>query len=225
MTLTLAGKQTPCLVHHGESGNGNARELTAHRNATETELAEKARENPREAFEGVLRLYQTDVRVLMRRHFGDSAEADEVAQEVFVQIYQSIDKFRQEGSLRAWVMAIAKNQILLYFRNETRRRRLTGLIIPPDILAINATSTDADPFNHGTAEAEVRALQDCLHRLGDRPRSLVEAFYFEGRSAEAIAAEHGKNAGAIRMLLLRIRKQLGKCIRMKFQLENGESHE
>ncbi len=116
------------------------------------------------------------------RHFGNSAEADEVAQEAFVQIYQSMEKFRQEGSLRAWVMAIARNQILLYFRNETRRRRLTGPIIPPEILEIDVTTTDADPFQHETAE-------------------------------------NGQSAGAIRMMLMRIRKQLGKCIRTKLQLE------
>ncbi|TWU02849.1 ECF RNA polymerase sigma factor SigE [Stieleria varia] len=161
----------------------------------------------------------------MRRYFGNSAEADEVAQEVFVQVYQSMAKFRQEGSLRAWVMSIARNQILLYFRNETRRRRLTGVIIPPEILEIDATTTDADPFEHETADSELNALQDCLHRLGDKPRALVEAFYFQGTSAESLAAENGKNAGGIRMMLMRIRKQLGKCIRAKLNLENGGSHE
>jgi len=212
-------------VQHFESRNGNAKELTADSNSIEAELAEMARENPREAFDAVLRLYQADIRILMRRHFGNSVEADEVAQEVFVQIYQSMAKFRQEGSLRAWVMAIARNQILLYFRNETRRRRLTGVIVSPEILEIDATTTDADPFQHETAEAELHALQNCLQRLGDAPRGLVEAFYFQARSAESLAVENGQSAGAIRMMLMRIRKQLGKCIRMKLQLKYGGSHE
>ncbi|MCS7468608.1 sigma-70 family RNA polymerase sigma factor [Stieleria sp. ICT_E10.1] len=199
--------------------------MTADSKAIETELAEKARETPREAFEAVLRLYQADIRILTRRHFGNSAEADEVAQEVFVQVYHSMAKFRQEGSLRGWVMAIARNQILLHLRNETRRRRRNGVIIPPEILEIEATTIDVDPFQHQTAEAELHALQDCLNRLGDEPRALVEAFYFLGTSAESLAAQKGKNAGTIRMMLLRIRKQLGKCIRTKLRLENGESHE
>lgn len=186
----------------------------------ETELLEKARENPREAFESVLRLYQADIRVLMRRHFGNSAEADEVAQEVFVQVYRSMSKFRQEGSLRAWVLAIARNQILLHLRNETRRKRLTGFTMPPELLEVGATTSDGDPFQHETAEAQLLALQDCLHRLGDQPRAMIEAFYFQGQPAESIATETGKNAGAIRMMLMRIRKQLGKCIRGKLSLED-----
>lgn len=199
--------------------------MTSDSNASETELVEKARENPREAFEAVLRLYQADIRILTRRYFGNSTEADEVAQEVFVQVYQSMAKFRHEGSLRAWVMGIARNQILLHFRNETRRRRLTGMIIPPDILEIEATTFDVDPFQHLTADLELQALEDCLHLLGDNPRALVDAFYFQGVSAESLAADAGKNAGAIRMILMRIRKQLGKCIRAKLQIKNGESHE
>jgi len=186
----------------------------------ETELLEKARENPREAFESVLRLYQADVRVLMRRHFGNSAEADEVAQEVFVHVYQSMAKFRQEGSLRAWVLAIARNQILLHLRNETRRKRLTGFTVPPELLEVGATTSDADPFQHETAATQLLALQDCLQRLGDAPRALVEAFYFQGQPAESIATKTGKNPGAIRMMLMRIRKQLGKCIRGKLSLED-----
>ena len=225
MTLTSEVQRIQCLVHQFESRNGNGRRLTADSNTIETEIAEKARENPREAFEVVLRLYQADVRIQVRRHFGNSAEADEVAQEVFVQVYQSIAKFRRDGSLRAWVMAITRNQILLHLRNETRRRRLTGVIIPPEILEVNAITTDDDPFQNETAEAEVHTLQDCLQRLGDDARALVEAFYFQGRSAESLATEKSKHAGAIRMMLLRIRKQLGKCIRRKLRLRDGENHE
>ncbi|MEZ6057882.1 MAG: sigma-70 family RNA polymerase sigma factor [Planctomycetaceae bacterium] len=199
--------------------------MTADGNAIEAELTEKVRECPSEAFEDIVRLYQADVRVLMRRHFGNSAAADEVAQEVFVQVYQCMANFRQEGSLRAWILGIARNQILLHLRNETRRRRLTGVIIPAEILEAGATTFDADPFQHETAGAELNALQDCLQHLGDRPRSLVESFYFQEKSAEEIAAETGKNAGAIRMMLMRIRKQLGKCIRGKLSLRNGKTHE
>ena len=187
----------------------------------ETELSEKARDNPREAFEVVLRLYQADVRVLMRRYFGNSAEADEVAQEVFVQVYQNMAKFRQEGTLRAWVLAIARNQILLHRRNESRRKRLTGFTMPPELLEVGTTASDPDPILHESAEAELDALQDCLNRLGDQPRALIEAFYFQGQPAESIATETGKNAGAIRMMLMRIREQLGKCIRGKLSLTHG----
>lgn len=209
----------PREIHPNRTRTG--RGLTADRSTLENELSELVRENPRAAFESVLRLYQADVRVLMRRHFGNSAAADEVAQEVFVQVYRSLPNFRQEGSLRAWVLAIARNQVLLHIRNETRRRRLTGFTIPPELLEVGATTTDADPFQHETADAELLALQDCLSRLAEQPRALVEAFYFNGHSAESISDETGKNAGAIRMMLLRIRKQLGKCIRSKLNRNEG----
>lgn len=194
--------------------------MTADSNTLETSLSELARENPGEAFEAILRLYQTDVRVLTRRHFGSSAEADEVAQDVFVQIYQSMSKYRQEGGLRAWVLAIARNRIRLHIRNESRRRRHAGVIIPPELLEMGTARTDAEPFEHQSAQDELNALQDCLQRLGERPRALVDAFYFQRQSAESIAAAAGKNPGAIRMLLMRIRKQLGDCIRARLKVND-----
>ncbi|MFM8475941.1 MAG: RNA polymerase sigma factor, partial [Planctomycetaceae bacterium] len=51
------------------------------------------------SFEEIVRLYQADVRVLARRHFASPAEADEVAQEVFVQVYRGLSSFRGESTL------------------------------------------------------------------------------------------------------------------------------
>ena len=188
----------------------------------ETGLSVMARENPREAFEAILRLHQSDVRILTRRHFGDSAEADEVAQQVFLHLYKNMSTYRQEGSLRAWVLAITRNQIRLHIRNESRRKRRSGVSVSPELLDVDAKSIDADPFLQEAAQIELGALHDCLQRLGEHPRALIEAFYFQGQSADSIAAETGKNAGAIRMMLLRIRKQLGKCIRGKLSLNGGD---
>lgn len=196
-------------------GSRNGKELTTNPNLHETSLAEWARENPSEAFEGVLRLYHSDVRILARRHFGNSAEADEVAQEVFVQVYKNMSTYRNEGSLRSWIFAIARNQIRLHIRNETRRRRHTGVIIPPEVLQAEAVTITVDPFQHETAQDELNALRDCLQRLGSHQRAVVEAFYFQMQSAESIAEASGKNPGAIRMLLMRVRRQLGECIRAK----------
>jgi RNA polymerase sigma-70 factor (ECF subfamily) len=74
---------------------------------------------------------------------------------------------------------------------------------------------DLDPFHTNDAAEELDALRDCMTRLNERQRWLVDSFYFQKHSAEVIAGECSLTPGAVRMLLMRIRRQLAECIRFK----------
>lgn len=176
---------------------------------------EEIRKSANSSFEEIVRLHQADVRILVRRHFLSAAEADEVSQEIFVQVYRGLSRFRGDSSLRTWILGIARNQIRVHIRNETRRRRRSESIISPELLESSVTANDVDPFQNGNALEELDALRDCITRLSDRHRRLVELAYFERQSAEIIAADASLSPGAIRMSLMRIRKQLAACIRLK----------
>lgn len=167
------------------------------------------------SFEEIVRLYQADVRVLARRHFASPAEADEVAQEVFVQVYRGLSSFRGESTVRTWILGIARNQIRLHIRNESRRRRRSETIVPPEMLESSVITEDVDPFQTSNAVEELEALRDCVSRLNERQRWFVESFYYLKHSAEMIASEASLTSGAVRMFLMRIRKQLAECIRSK----------
>lgn len=167
------------------------------------------------SFEDIVRLYQADVRILARRHFGSPAEADDVAQEIFVQVYRGLSSFRGDSSVRTWILGIARNQIRLHIRNEGRRRRRSETIVPPELLESSAATEDVDPFQTSDAVEELDALRDCVTKLNERQRWFVESFYFLKHSAEMIASEASLTPGAVRMLLMRIRKQLAECIRFK----------
>lgn len=174
------------------------------------------------SFEDIVRLYQADVRILARRHFGSPAEADEVAQEVFVQVYRGLSGFRGDSSVRTWILGIARNQIRLHIRNENRRRRRSETIVPPELLESSATTEDVDPFQTSDAAEELDALRDCITRLNERQQWFVDSFYFLNLSAETIAREVSLTPGAVRMLLMRIRKQLAECIRFKVTGRNED---
>lgn len=167
-------------------------------------------------------MYQQDVRIMTRRHLDNCTAADEVAQEVFVQIFRSISAFRGDSSLRTWILGVTRNQIRLHLRNETRRKRRSPTVVSPELLEAEQAITDYDPFCHNDAKLELNALRNCLQKLGERPRQIVEDFYFSKRSAEAIADDRQQTPAAVRMLLMRVRKRLGECIRSQM-IEHGEA--
>lgn len=187
----------------------------------DTVATEGIRLQSNSSFEEIVRSYQADVRILTRRHFGSLAEADEVAQEIFVQVYRGLSGFRGESSLRTWILSLARNQIRVHIRNESRRRRRSETVVPPEFLETKAVE-DTDPFQTEEAEEKLKALSDCVARLGERQRSLLEAFYYQQQSAEMIASEFSRTAGSVRMLLMRIRKQLADCVRFSVKERSEE---
>ena len=150
---------------------------------------------------------------MTRRHLNNSLAADEVAQEVFVQLFRSIGGFRGDSSLRTWILGVTRNQIRVFLRNETRRKRRAATVISPELLESEKAITDHEPFRLEDAQYELTALRNCLQKLGERPRQVVEKFYFNKQSAESIAADRQQTPAAVRMLLMRVRKRLGECIR------------
>lgn len=170
-------------------------------------------------------MYQQDVRIMTRRHLNDSLAADEVAQEVFVQLFRSIAGFRGDSSLRTWILGVTRNQIRLYLRNESRRQRRSATVMSPELLESEEAITDHDSFRLAGAKHELTALRNCLKKLGERPRQVVEDFYFNKRSAESIATDRQQTPAAVRMLLMRVRKRLGECIRSQVNEPGSRTHE
>jgi DNA-directed RNA polymerase specialized sigma24 family protein len=66
-------------------------------------------------------------------------------------------------------------------------------------------------------EFRLNALRHCLDLLQPEHREIVEEFYRQGKSSELIAVRLGKGSSGVRMMLTRIRRGLGKCIRRQLE--------
>ena len=74
-----------------------------------------------QSFEELLKLYNRKVYSVCLRMIGNSAEAEDLSQEVFVQVFRKLDTFRGESSFTTWLHRLTVNHVLMYFR-KTRRR-------------------------------------------------------------------------------------------------------
>lgn len=81
-----------------------------------------ARTGDRSAFEELIRRRQSSVRNLMRRICGDSTLADDLAQQVFLQIWQKIHTLKKADALNAWLKRVAVTTWLQYLRRNDALR-------------------------------------------------------------------------------------------------------
>lgn len=183
------------------------------------------------SFEEIVRQYQRDVRLYVARFLGRHAAVDDVAQEVFVQVYRSLDQFAGRSPLKAWIFGIARNCVGTWFRQQNRQIRFRSLDLDLDLAQFHWQKSHATPASESETvagvdsdtETQLSALRGCLSKLKPPQRALVQQYYFEQVTAESIAQQQGRGAGAIRMALLRIREALAKCVRQ--QLARRSTHE
>ena len=177
-------------------------------------LIENARAGSDEAFEELVRTHQRLVRTFIIRHIGASQTADDLAQEVFVAAYRGIGSFRGDSSVTTWLLAIAKNHVLLHFRSQAQ---LPEISLDSVLERMQLQALEEHGFDAHAEERRVDALRSCIQSLDAPHRDVLTRFYYRTESAETIATSLGRKSGAIRMLLLRIRKQLRTCIEGKLR--------
>jgi RNA polymerase sigma-70 factor, ECF subfamily len=137
------------------------------------------------------------------RRLGDPTEAEDVAQDVFLQIYRSIDRYEGRSSLLSWIFGIARhmtlNRFSRRFSDVTSLDEARGLAAP---VASIEDRIDASRIWERCA----RSLQ---RNVSPTARHIFHLRYSHGRSVAAIACETGKSAGAVKVGLLRTRRILG----------------
>ena len=193
------------VVDNAKSGPHS---LDAMETDSEETLILQAKQGSHAAFSELIRLHHGVVRATLGRCLRDDDEVDELAQRVFVSAYHSLSQFRQEASFRGWLIAIARRQVAMYIRSESRRRRHETSAAEAALL----TWTEQAGEQEDDTAARLSALAECLKQLPAGSHEVVNRFYFGRQKIEVIAKGQSRSCGAVRMLLMRIRKRLAKCI-------------
>jgi RNA polymerase sigma-70 factor (ECF subfamily) len=145
-----------------------------------------------------------------RRMLGNQADADDVAQVVFVQAFEGLRDLSKADSARAWLFGIARHRCL----DRLRSRKRGPLPVGDDELhrAIDAEAPAAlAPRDAGA----VKALDDCLDALEERSRAVVLLRFQDGVPYDEISALTGDSTGALRVRVNRALPALRRCLEGK----------
>jgi RNA polymerase sigma-70 factor (ECF subfamily) len=86
---------------------------------TEAEAIRRAQQGDAQAFEHLYRLHSRRVYALCLRMLGNTAEAEDLAQEAFLQLFRKIATFRGESAFSTWLHRLAVNVVLMKLRKKT----------------------------------------------------------------------------------------------------------
>lgn len=166
-------------------------------------------------FEELFERYNSMVFNLAYQILGDREEALDVAQEVFLAIYQKMDAFRGESSLKTWIYRIAVRRAANRFRwwNRLRRRGTVSLEehlskSPESELSWNLTSRAKSPEDALLLQEEREKVKRMLLELPLHQRIAVIMRDIEGLSYEEIAESLNVSLGTIKSRIARGREIL-----------------
>ncbi len=143
--------------------------------------------------------YAPYVERVARRIVGDGADAEDVVQTVFVQLWRQANRYdARRGSLEAWLFTLARTRALDLLRSRSSRRE-------------SPEQPSASP-TRSTGIEDRLAVRRALQSLNPPHRRTIELAYYEGMTQTEIAARLGQPLGTIktrsRVALRRLRQAL-----------------
>jgi RNA polymerase sigma-70 factor (ECF subfamily) len=173
---------------------------------------ERAARGDEKAFRALYDHYSMFVwRVVVRSVGSDREMVEEIVQETFMKIHQSLKKFAADSSLGTWIFRIAFNTSKSYWAKKARERERT---IPLIVDRADPTSAVA-AFEAGDLVARV------LADLPEEDRFLLVTREVEGLSFDEIATITGKSSAALRTRMSRIKLKIGTILESNPQLKEA----
>jgi RNA polymerase sigma-70 factor (ECF subfamily) len=179
----------------------------------EAGLVESCRLGDAQAFARLVALHEGMVFNLAVRLLGDAEEARDVSQDVFLQVYRTLDRFQGRSSLRTWIYRIVVNQCHNRQRFWRRRRRERSCALE-DLTGVEearlSRSRQVAPSPLESCERREREslVRSALDRLSFEHRVVLLLREIEELSCEEIAQTLRLPQGTVKSRLARARECL-----------------
>jgi RNA polymerase sigma-70 factor, ECF subfamily len=174
------------------------------------ELVAQAAAGSREAFDELVRRHQVSIVSLARALTSGSADAEDLAQEVFLRVWRSLGGFRGDSTFRTWLHRVAVNVIHSHHGRVSRLRRLF-----PAAPAEPAARRDNDPIESAADPIDVEAdvvmrdaIDKALATLPDELRVAVTLRDVQGLDYKEIAGVLDVPIGTVESRIFRGRQRL-----------------
>lgn len=170
-----------------------------------------------EAFVGLILSHDTRIRGFISSLLLPSSDVDDVFQSTCMAAFRKLDAFRYEEprpdeAFIRWVCTIAKYEVLQYYRSKRAGKVTFSSEVVEQLAALQLEQS-----NHN--QLRLDALKDCIERLGEREKALIQMRYGGRVPVVEIGKRIGRTANGVYKALERVRARLLACIQMKLRAE------
>jgi len=147
-------------------------------------------------------------------------DAEDLSQEVFMEIYRSIDRFRGDAQLSTWIYRIAVNKSLDFIRKKRRKKRFAHVLRflgPADEGVELQLPAPNNPHSDLEQKESIQLLNKTIDSLPENQKAAITLSSYEGFSNAEIADIMDTSVSAVESLLHRARQNMHKKLYRFFQ--------
>jgi RNA polymerase sigma-70 factor (ECF subfamily) len=172
-------------------------------------LIDRLKNNDRTAFDELVTLYKHRVINTCYRFLLDKDDAEDVSQEVFIEVFQSIKSFRGDSKLSTWIYRIAVTKSLDEIKKRNRKKRISSLgkILHLDDVA-NWISGGKMPDADLETSDKMAAINKALNQLPENQRIAFTLSKIDGFTNQEIADIMKTTTIAVESLIYRAKKKV-----------------
>jgi RNA polymerase sigma factor (sigma-70 family) len=178
--------------------------------AVDAELVVELQQGSEAAFRTLVERYQDRVYRTVFSLLRSPEEAEDVAQEVFVEVYQTVAKFRGDAALSTWLYRLATSRALQHHRRSKAKKRLAYFtsLLGFNNQVLHEPPDHAHPLALLEGQQQLGLLLDHISRLPPQQRVVFTLRHEQELSYDEIAAVLDTTVSAVESLLFRARQTL-----------------
>jgi len=165
----------------------------------------------------VIRAFEAPLRALVGALLPAGLSVEDMVQETFICAYQRLGEYPMDGTFFRWLRILARN-LALRERRRFLRRRVLDRVYEQEIE--DPVGAWVDQMANALDDETGRKVRDCLGRLGETPRRVIERYYFQAATVDAIAAEERRLASWVYLVMFRAREVLARCLERKAKVSH-----
>jgi RNA polymerase sigma-70 factor, ECF subfamily len=178
----------------------------------EQELIERARSGEGSAFNQLVLAYRKRIMGTISRLIGRPEDVEDVAQEVFVRLYYSLDQLRTPEVFEPWLYRLTVNASYDYLRRAKRRNESRMADLSEQQVMLADSVAGGRQQDEDSQKTKTREFMDALFRhVSDEDRVLLTMKEVEGLSLKELEQIYGINENALKVRLFRARQRVLKA--------------
>ncbi len=179
--------------------------------STDEKFVSQTLAGDRDAFGVLVHKYQEMVYTYAFHKTRNEADAQDIAQEVFLQAYRRLYQLRQPHLFRSWLYTIMSNECKRWLARVTKKRRREVVLEEATDEALQVEPAHAVPVKDWQVD-----LEQAMSALPDESRIAVSMFYMGDCSLKEISEFLGISINTVKSRLRRARQQLGEALSERY---------
>lgn len=182
----------------------------------EYELIARARGGDDAAFNQVIQAYRKRILGTIARLIGRPEDVEDVAQEVFVRLYYSLDQLRTPEVFEPWLYRLTVNAAYDYLRRQRRRSESRMSDLSEQQVTMADAAEGGRQSDEETRRTKLReTVNELLGAVSEEDRILLTLKEVEGLSLKELEAIYNVNENALKVRLFRARQRVLKAFEAK----------